>query len=156
MILDSKGEVATVIKTFDHTVIVELDHSQTDSLSASHCVSCGARILCSPEAKGKRTVKVSNHCQAKVGDRVLISENESFLFKISIFQYMVPLGGFIAGILGFSIIDRELMFLPKELLLFIGGIIGLSISALAARYFLSRMLGKKIDTIFTIEKIIQE
>ena len=148
---DSNNEIGTVIGELDNKVMVTLDNLNRGK---ANCDSCGAKIICLPGSSQKRTILVYNNCQAKVGDKVYISEKENFLFKLSIFQYLIPLAGFIAGIFGFNTINWKWMFIPKELLLFLGGIIGLLISSVITRYLIAQLVTKKIDEIFTMEKII--
>jgi positive regulator of sigma E activity len=147
---DSKDEIGTVIKESGDKVIVAVDNLVPGK---ANCDSCRAKIICVPGDEQKRIIAVYNNCQAKVGDKVLISEKENFLIKLAIFQYLIPLLGFSAGIIGFNTIDWKFEFLQKELWLFLGGIIGLIISFFIARYLISQKAGTKMDAIFSIEKI---
>jgi positive regulator of sigma E activity len=150
MNLNSKDEIGTVIKESGDKVIVSLDNLIPGK---ANCDSCGVKIICVPESDQKRIIEVYNKCQAKVGDKVLISEKENFLIRLAILQYLIPLLGFLTGIIGFNTIDWKLQFLPKELCLFLGGITGLIISFFIARYLISQKAGTKMDAIFSIEKI---
>jgi positive regulator of sigma E activity len=148
----SEGEIATVIKVVNDTVVVTLDNNIR---MKEICDTCSARIICLPEVKRKRVIKLKNHCQLKVGDKVFISERENFQFKLSLFQYLIPLCGFVSGIIIINVVHLNFIFLAREFIIFLGGISGLFISGMIARYLINRLLKmKKNDAIFMITKVL--
>ena len=144
---DINNEIGTVINIIDNQAVIEIDNKDA-------CDSCGAKVICIPNADGKRVIKANNPINAKIGNKVMIKEDEQFFLKISIFQYGIPLIGFLTGILGLKAIDYKLMLLPEELVLFFGGILGLTICGLFSKYMISRLIrNKSVTNIFTVTKI---
>jgi positive regulator of sigma E activity len=120
----------------------------------SACENCGARVVCVPDDKGKRLLRVANPLNARTGNQVEIGESSDFLLKISAIQYGIPFLGFITGIVILNILNLPTGKIPPELLLFAGGMSGLAISAVISRYLAQRLAHKK-NTIFTITKILR-
>ena len=152
---DAMNESGTVIKIIDKKAVVELNQQALDRNGKSGCDSCGAKILCVPSGNGKRIINAYNNLNAKVGNKVTVTQDDHIIFKISVYQYAIPLLGFLSGVFGLYSIDPNWWHIPGEIIMFFGGICGLIISGIIAKYLLSRLIEiKKIDTIFSIAKII--
>jgi sigma-E factor negative regulatory protein RseC len=117
------------------------------------CDSCNARIICVPDKAGKRILKAINPLNAKVGSRVVVSETSTFLLKLSFLQYGIPLIGFLMGIILCYILDISSDLIANELIWFAGGVVGLAIAAILARYFAERMVENK-NAFFIISRIL--
>ncbi len=90
------------------------------------CEHCGARILCAPGADNSRQIVAYNTIAAQVGDQVVVEEEDNLLLKMSVFQYGLPLVGFIGGI---GLVYLNPNFRSNEIGLFIAGLIGLALGA---------------------------
>ena len=117
------------------------------------CENCGAKVLCVPDENGKRALKVSNPLNAQIGERVAISESGDFLLKVSGIQYGIPFIGFLLGIFLFYFLNLNIAGIPNELIYFIGGMIGLGLSAMISRKAAQNMAGSN-QSFFAITKII--
>ena len=118
------------------------------------CENCGAKVLCVPDQNGKRSLKVSNSLHAQIGERVAISESGDFLLKVSAIQYGIPFIGFLLGIFIFYFINLNIAGIPSELIYFIGGMIGLGLSAMISRRAAQNM-AESNRSFFAITKIVQ-
>ena len=139
-------ETGVVIGMDGDSVIVEL------SLQPE-CENCGARMVCSPEKNGKKSMKVTNKLGAEIGSTVAIGESADFLLKMSTLQYGIPFVGFMAGILILYGIDFHLADIAQEFLFFIGGLVGLGISAVFSNKIAKRMANGE-ESFFMITKIM--
>ena len=139
-----KGIVTAIV---DNDAIVEV--SVQDS-----CESCGARMVCVPDNNGLRRLRATNPLNAHIGSQVAVTEKSNLLLALSFFQYGIPLVGFLVGIFIFSVLNPVILSLPKELILFIGGLLGLVISAYISHFFIERLAGKG-GSFFTISAIIK-
>lgn len=139
-------ETGTVVGIEGKTAIVELSMQPA-------CETCGARMVCTPDQNGKKSMKVINTIGAGIGSKVTIGESANFLLKMSALQYGLPFLGFMAGILMLYAADIRLANLPQELLFFIGGLIGLGGSAMISHKISKRMAGGD-ESFFRITNII--
>ena len=143
----AEDEVGIVTALQDNEAVVEL------SLQES-CESCGARFICVPDQSGKRQLRVSNTVNASVGNHVTITEKSNFLLKVSFLQYGIPIIGFLLAIFLMNTLDLSSLPLPRELLLFIGGLAGLFISGSISRLFIEK-LAETDSTFFEISRIVR-
>lgn len=118
--------------------------------SADDCKDCGIKFLCSPGADNQKSITLENTINAKLGDKVAVTEASNVLLKISVLQYGVPLIGFLAGIIISTQMNIKLN--PIELYQFICGLIGLGLGGLISNSIIKRM-AKKPGTLFKISKI---
>ena len=139
-------ETGTVVGLDGDAAIVELSMQPA-------CESCGARMVCTPDQNGNKSMKVANKLGAGVGSKVTIGESTNFLLKMSALQYGLPFLGFMLGILILYTIDFHLANIPQELLFFIGGLIGLGGSAVISHHISKKIAGTE-GSFFTITKII--
>ena len=142
----SETENGVITSVENQDAIVELSIQEA-------CQSCGARMVCVPDSAGKRQLKAANPLEARVGDRVAITEKSNFLLTVSFLQYGIPFLGFLTGIFSFYFIDLEAIPLPLELMWFIGGLIGLALGAFISRYYIEK-LAEAGGSFFTISKIL--
>jgi len=140
-------EIGIVTAIRDNDAIVELSIDKS-------CESCGARLVCVPDQNGKRRLKAANPLKAKIGSKVTITEKANILLKMSFLQYGIPFLGFLGGIFLLYSSDIFVNNFPQELLIFLGGIAGLIISALLSR-LLSEKLAESNSTFFEISKILR-
>lgn len=143
----SEDEIGVVTSLQNGDAVVELSFQEA-------CESCGAKMLCVPDSRGKRQLRVENKINARVGNQVSIIEKSNYLLVISFLQYGLPLIGFMAGITILYGIDLSSLLLPKELIMFLGGLSGLIICAFISRYFVGRIAGKG-HRLFEISGIIR-
>jgi sigma-E factor negative regulatory protein RseC len=139
-------DTGTITSIQGNEALVTIDAQTT-------CESCGSRVLCVPDQSGKRILKASNPLNAKIGTRVAVRDTSAFLLKLSFLQYGIPLLGFLIGIILCYITDISLRIIPRELILFGGGVIGLGMGAFVARHFTQRMAENK-SAYFTITRIL--
>jgi len=142
----SENEIGVVTALRENEAIVEL------SLQES-CDSCGARFICVPDQSGKRQLRAANPLNAAVGSHVTIIEKSNFLLKVSFLQYGIPFIGFLGVIFLLNMINLSAIPLPKELILFVGGLVGLAIAALISKLFIEK-LAETDSTFFEISKIL--
>ncbi len=114
------------------------------------CKDCGIRFLCSPGSDKDKIITLENTIEAKVGDRVSISETSNILLKLSFLQYGLPLIGFLLGIIIATQINIKLQ--PIELYQFICGLLGLGLAGLIS-YLIIKKMAKKPSKFFTFKKI---
>jgi positive regulator of sigma E activity len=129
---ESEAEIGVVTALQGDDAIVEIMEQEI-------CETCGARLVCRPDKTGKRTLRAINSVGAKIGNEVCITEKSNILLKMSFFQYGLPFLGFMAGIFLLYATNLSMIPLPKELLLFLGGIAGLVISAFISRYYVKKL-----------------
>jgi positive regulator of sigma E activity len=142
----SEVEIGVVTALQDNDAIVELSIQES-------CESCGARMICIPDESGKRRIRAANLIQAEVGSHVNITEKSNFLLKVSFLQYGIPFLGFLIGIFLFYSSDLTMNPVPQELVIFIGGIAVMLISALISRFYIEK-LAEGNSTFFEISKIL--
>lgn len=114
------------------------------------CKNCGIRFLCSPGSDKEKTITLENTIDAKVGDRIAISETSNILLKLSFLQYGLPLIGFLLGIIIATQFNINLQ--PVELYQFLCGLIGLGIAGVIS-YLIIKRMAKKPGKFFTFKKI---
>lgn len=114
------------------------------------CKNCGIRFLCSPGSDKEKTITLENTIDAKVGDRIAISETSNILLKLSFLQYGLPLIGFLFGII--IAIQFNISLQPVELFQFIMGMVGLGIAGLIS-YLIVKRIAKKPDKLYSVRKI---
>lgn len=142
----SEVEVGIVTALKDNEAIVEL------SLQES-CASCGARFICIPDQSGKRQLRVSNPLNANIGSQVTISEKSNFLLKVSFLQYGIPFLGFLISCFLVNAMDLSAIPVQRELIIFLGGLVGLFICGLISRLFIEK-LAETDSTFFEISKVV--
>ena len=114
------------------------------------CKTCGIRFLCSPGSDKDKIITLENTIDAKVGDRVAISEASNILLKLSFLQYGLPLIGFLLGIIIATQLNIKLQ--PIELFQFICGLLGLGAAGIIS-YLIIKGMAKKPGKFFKIDKI---
>jgi positive regulator of sigma E activity len=143
---DANSEKGVVTALQDNEAIIEFNLQEA-------CESCGARMVCVPDNTGKRRLRASNPLHASVGNFVSITEKSHFLLLISFLQYGLPLIFFFISIFILYFTDFSVGSIPRELIWFIGGLLGLTFAALISRHFVDR-LAEKGGTFFEISQII--
>lgn len=117
------------------------------------CDRCGVKIWCHPERDELTTISVHNNLNAQVGQKVLISEKSTYLLKISVLQYGIPLIGFVAGIVVVYAAGLTIKILPDELSMFMGGVIGVLLAGIFS-YFWAKRIARKGEHYCEIREII--
>ena len=119
--------------------------------STDDCKDCGIRFLCSPGSDNQKIITLENIIDAKIGDRVAVSEASNILLKLSFLQYGLPLIGFLLGIvLGTQI---QIQWQPVELYQFFCGLLGLGLAGLIS-YLIIKRMAKNPGKFFTFKKIL--
>jgi sigma-E factor negative regulatory protein RseC len=108
-----------------------LAHIQMNVTDA--CEHCGAKVICKPSKEGNHTIVAENSLNAKIGDSVTVEETDNILLKLSMIQYGIPLIGFLLGLFIPYGLGLQTEIIPTEILLFISGIAGLTISTIPSR-----------------------
>jgi len=114
------------------------------------CKDCGLRFLCSPGSVKEKIIRLENTIDAKVGDRVSISEASNILLKLSFLQYGLPLIGFLLGIVIGTQIPIKLQ--PIEFYQFLCGLFGLGLAGIIS-YLIIKRMAKKPGNYFKFDKI---
>ena len=118
--------------------------------STDDCKDCGIRFLCSPGSEKEKIIRLENTIDAKIGDRVAISEASNILLKLSFLQYGLPLIGFLLGIVIGTQIPIKLQ--PVEFYQFLCGLFGLGIAGIIS-YLIIKRMAKKPAKFFIFAKI---
>lgn len=142
----SEVRSGTVTKVNGSTASVRVE--QTNG-----CDRCGVKIWCHPERDELATISVHNNLNAQVGQRVLVSEKSTYLLKISVLQYGIPLMGFVTGIAVVYAAGFRIEILPDELSMFIGGVIGVLLAGIFS-YFWAKRIARKGEHYCEISEII--
>ena len=116
------------------------------------CKACGASVLCNPRKNNNPTLIVQNTQDVSIGDKVALKENGNLLLWLSVYQYGLPLFGFITGILISNFALRKYFNESNELVLFLGGLIGLGIAGFIAWFFIKR-IARNSSHYFILEKL---
>ncbi len=115
------------------------------------CKTCGIRFLCSPGSDKDKIITLENTIDAKIGDRVTVSEASNILLKLSFLQYGLPLIGFLLGIIIATQFTINLQ--PIELYQFLCGVLGLGIAGIIS-YLIIKRMAKKPGKFFRIEMLV--
>ena len=118
--------------------------------STDDCKDCGIRFLCSPGSDNQKIITLENTIDAKVGERVAITEASNILLKLSFLQYGLPLIGFIIGIM--IAIRFTIVLQPIEFYQFLFGLLGLGLAGIISYLIINRM-AKKPGDYFKFEKL---
>ena len=137
------SDTGRITKIDDNFATIAID-------STDDCKDCGIRFLCSPESDKDKIITLENTIEAKVGDRVAISEASNILLKLAFLQYGLPLIGFILGIIIATQLNINLQ--PVELYQFLCGLLGLGLAGVIS-YLIIKRMAKKPGKFFTFEKI---
>ena len=113
----------------------------------SVCKGCAARALCGKKDCDDAQIVLNDQDDLNVGDEVEIVEKANILTKTSLLAYGIPLMFFVAGILLGQFFPET--NIPKELLQFFAGCIGLVLGGFLGRY-LAKHLSQRIDKYFSI------
>ena len=140
---DQVSDTGTITQIDDSFVTISID-------STDDCKDCGIRFLCSPGSEKDKTITLENSIDAKVGDRVSISEASNILLKLSLLQYGLPLIGFLIGIVVGTQLNIKLQ--PIEFYQFLCGLFGLGLAGIISFLIIKRM-AKKPDNYFKFKKI---
>ena len=118
------------------------------------CDKCAAKIICRPGDDGFREMQAFNRVQASVGDNVEISETGNLLLKLSLIQFGIPLLGLLLGIFFVNFLQPVESFLPKEVTMSIGGLVGLVAGGFVVWSTL-KAWAKKMSCVFEIVRVIK-
>ena len=140
---DQVSDTGIITKIDDNIATIIID-------STDDCKDCGIRFLCSPGSENQRSITLKNTIDAKVGDRVAITEASNILLKLSFLQYGLPLIGFLLGIIVGTQI--KIQWQPVELYQFLCGLLGLGFAGLIS-YMIIKSMAKKPSRYFKIKKI---
>ena len=129
---------ARVIRSVDEGLVQVQTEAQTG------CHTCGAKSGCGSSliaqmfpARFNQLLKLpAGHLvrPPRPGDHVVIGIDETYLQKISLLLYAVPLVGLLAGAIAGQVIAGT------ELLSILGGLLGLSVGLLSVKWGAARML----------------
>ncbi len=133
-------------------VVVEIDDkfAIVQTKRTSYCRQCAANKGCGTASLSailgqKYTqVKVINHCDAKVGDRVVIGVEEQALLKSAFVLYLLPLLSLFAGAIGYEMLIIIGEWPRYEALIILAGLLGLFIGLIGAKK-ITFLMSKKTD-----------
>ena len=137
------SDTGIITKIDDNIATITVD-------STDDCKDCGIRFLCSPGSDNQKIITLENTIDAKVGDRVAISEASNILLKLSFLQYGSPLIGFLLGIIIATQFTINLQ--PVEFYQFLYGLLGLGLAGVISYTIIKRM-AKKPNNYFKFEKL---
>lgn len=140
---------------FDQGTVVKLDGTNAHILikTGDQCKTCGARVLCSPESDKERIIIADNSIGAAIHDEVTIEETGSITLILSALQYGLPFLGFILGIVAAYLFYTDMGSVPKEIVQFTGGLIGIIILGSVSRYYMKKM-SKNVGKYLAVKEII--
>jgi len=130
--------IVSHIKGSYATIIIYTDDS---------CKTCGIRFLCSPGSDKDKIITLENTIDAKIGDRVAVSEASNILLKLSFLQYGLPLIGFLLGIVIATQLNIKLQ--PVELYQFLCGLFGLGFAGIIS-YLIIKRMAKKPEKLYSV------
>jgi len=132
--------------------IIQIDNNFASIIidSTDDCKDCGIRFLCSPCSDKDKIITLENTIDAKIGDRVAISEASNILLKLSFLQYGSPLIGFLIGIIIATQFTINLQ--PVEFYQFLCGLLCLGLAGVISYMIITRM-AKKPGNYFKFEKL---
>ena len=128
-------EQGIVVDIKDDKAIIKTERGST-------CEKCQAKDLCQSIGGGNEMlVEALNPVNAKIGNRVMFKVSAAMLLKTSLIIYLVPLFGFISGV----VIGQELAgyIYPKLNPDLASGIFGVLFLGLA--FFSIRIYGKSVE-----------
>jgi sigma-E factor negative regulatory protein RseC len=131
---------------------IKEDTAYVEFMSGEACNRCGARIICSPGASGKRSVAAKNIAGAHVGDSVGVEQPEMALIKMSFMQYGIPMLGFILATVAADQSGYVFGSFPRELFLFLSGFLGLLLGGVVARIWAKKLVND-VDMSFNVVEI---
>ena len=140
---DQVSDTGKITKIDDNFATIIID-------STDDCKDCGIRFLCSPGSNKDKIITLENTIDAKIGDRVAITETSNILLKLSFLQYGLPLIGFLLGIIIATQINIKLQ--PVELYQFLCGLLGLGLAGIIS-YMIIKRMAKKPGKFFNFVKI---
>jgi len=140
---DQVSDIGRITKIDDNFATIAID-------STDDCKNCGIRFLCSPGSEKEKIIRLENTIDAKVGDRVSISEASNILLKLSFLQYGLPLIGFLLGIVIGTQIPIKLQ--PVEFYQFLCGLFGFGLAGTIS-YLIIKRMAKKPGNYFKFDKI---
>lgn len=118
------AEVGKVVKMKDEFVVIALERKEA-------CASCRA---CTLGSEGKEMIlEAENKCNAKIGDTVGVSLEQSNFLLAVIIMYTIPLIGLLLGIGTGYLVSVQLSLGNKEILALIFGFAFLAISYLGIK-----------------------
>ncbi len=132
------ADTGTVTEVSDNLVTIFLE-------STDNCEGCGIRFLCSPSSDTDKIITLENRINAKVGDRVTVSESSNILLKLSLLQYGFPLFGFLLGVIVSTLI--AIPWKPIELLQFLCGLLGLGVAGILSYLIIKRMAKESVQVL---------
>ena len=140
---DQVSDTGKITKIDDNFATIAID-------STDDCKDCGIRFLCSPGSEKEKIFRFENTIDAKIGDRVAISEASNILLKLSFLQYGLPLIGFFLSIVIGTQIPIKLQ--PIEFYQFLCGLFGLGLAGIIS-YLIIKRMAKKPGNYFKFDKI---
>ncbi len=102
-------ETGTVIEVREDTVLI-----RTEKKSA--CESCVSRDVCHSVGEKEVVLEALNPVGAKKGDRVVFTVGATTLVKAGLLVYLLPLGGFIAGVVAGQLLADAIPAVDRDIL----------------------------------------
>lgn len=126
------GEAGLVQSLTDSTVSILFS-------SKDACDSCGLKVVCAPGKESERQLTLPHSGTFTIGQKVRVEERSNLELHLAFIQFGLPMVTFLAGLLvGYFIPTHG--FLPRELIAFLVGCLGLVGSFFAARHLVSRIV----------------
>jgi sigma-E factor negative regulatory protein RseC len=120
----------------------------TDNMNA--CEGCAAHALCGKKDCDEAQIILKDRDDLQINDEVIVEEAGGLLIKTSLIAYGVPLLFFIAGVFLGMLIPE--MSIPKELIQFLTGCVGLIIGGFVGRW-ISHLVAKQLDKNMIVKKL---
>ena len=138
------------ISIFDHGIVKKIkgDMAFVEIGDGRNCEQCGARMICAPDSR-------HNPLNAKVGQKVVVTESHGLILKLLTIQYGLPLLGFIIGVIATYLLDLSIPGVAAELVSFLSGMVGLAVSSVVSWKWAKRASVKQ-HIFYEISKINSE
>jgi len=105
------------------------EYAEVEMQSGDACHECGARVICRPNASGKRILYIRNTLNAGIGDSVFIEQSGANQLRLASMQYGLPMISFLVGLFtGNLILPVTFLHVPKDIASFLLGLLFLIFS----------------------------
>jgi len=143
---DPEYELGQVVAIEQDLAVIELDTKEA-------CQHCQARVICQPDKRGRRILRLKNSLGAQIGDQVRIESSDRNHIILAFLQYGLPLASFILTIFMLNVwVESYPWQIPLEVGHFILGILALFITGLGIRWLCGQLI-KHDFAIFELKAI---
>ena len=133
-------------------IVTSINHNilSVRMLPEKECISCG-NSSCS--AATENLILAENKCEASEGNLVRIMHPSNIYLQLNMIQFVIPVICFITGVYGADTLLHKNLLLPREIELFLSGILTMILGSAATVRIIKLFPGKKSH--FIAEKTVQ-